>query len=504
MAKEMSKAERKAALKAAKAAAKAETKVNNTENKKEEANPQVDNKPKDAKVEDAKKAPTTAKETKVQAKKDAPKSPDKPKKKEEKIPTIIPEDATGKNSPEKKAVERAANLITGIPTAGIPIGSRESSVDGKAMLAFVMQQRYANNEELKKQYPELYADLNRSIDVVTLLALVDVRQDLFNRSERGELQLQIPADQVLPLQSTAEMLGIKLAPAKALPGNDGQMSINFSESEVPTELASSKHKVEIPELDPNKITNDEEMKTALNYLISKEKNVAENIVNTVEWYRVYRGLKETDADKKLALDEKTVTDWINEIFSIIQPTAILRGLGRAVYLYTSQTGSPCMAHSIIHTHMSKAGWSEEQVAEALRALIGENFRYKLKDDPEAKPEQDKAINAITGLLGNDYIDKLFADYTITTDGVEDSKKTELEAAREVARKVLGSIRTNYFDKQKETPTLDKMRMVVGQIINLYRDPADRLAEYCQGDLIAPKEDEYPKNEEKSEETEKKN
>ena len=84
------------------------------------------------------------------------------------------------------------------------------------------------------------------------------------------------------------------------------------------------------------------------------------------------------------------------------------------------------------------------------------------------------------------------------------QKTELEAAREVARKVLGSIRTNYFDKQKETPTLDKMRMVVGQIINLYRDPADRLAEYCQGDLIAPKEDEYPKNEEKSEGTEKKN
>ena len=198
----MTKAERKAALKAAKAAAKAEAKetkkVDNkkvddkpVENKKEDTKPQVDNKPKEAKVEEVKTAPANAKETKVQAKKDAPKSPDKPKKKEEKIPTIIPEDATGKNSPEKKAVERAANLITGIPTAGIPIGSRESSVDGKAMLAFVMQQRYANNEELKKQYPELYADINRSIDVVTLLALVDVRQDLFDRGERGELQLQL-------------------------------------------------------------------------------------------------------------------------------------------------------------------------------------------------------------------------------------------------------------------------------------------------------------------------
>ena len=509
--KEMSKAERKAALKAAKAAAKAEAKENNKntqqtaekvetkENKKEEKKPQVA-----AQTVTNKDQKGETKEQKEQKKEQKSGTQ---KQKKDKTPTIVPEEVTEdkpKVSSEEKALKRATSLVSGITGAGIPVGSTASSVDGKAMLAFVMQQRYANNEELKKQYPELYADINRSIDVVTLLALVDVRQDLFDRGERGELQLQIAADQVLPLQSMAEMLGIKLAPAKALPGNDGQMSINFSESEVPTELANSKPKVEIPELDPNKIANDEELKTALNYLISKEKNVAENIVNTVEWYRVYRGLKETDADKKLALDEKTVTDWINEIFSIIQPTAILRGLGRAVYLYTSQTGSPCMAHSIMHTHMSKAGWSEEQVAEALRALIGENFRYKLKDDPEAKPEEDKAINAITGLLGNDYIDKLFADYTITTDGVEDSKKTELEAAREVARKVLGSIRTNYFDKQKETPTLDKMRMVVGQIINLYRDPADRLAEYCQGDLIAPKEDEYPKKEEPSEGNEKKN
>lgn len=510
---DQSKAERRAALKAAKAAAKAEAKKKEAEaitpttskeeskkveNKKEETKPQVTNQ---EKKEEAPK-PTTASEKPAEQ---STQKPQKKTKKEEKIPTVIPEEATGERNGTKNALNRAATLVNGIGGAGIPIGSVESSVDGKAMLAYVMQQRYANNSELQKQYPELYADINRSIDVVTLLALVDLRQDLFNRGERGELQLQIAADQVLPLQSMADLLGIKLAPAKALPGaTDGQMTINFSESQIPEELKENKSKVDkTPELDPNKITTEEEIKEALDYLIKKDKNVAEAIVNTVEWYRVLRGLKEENAEKKLELDERSVTDWINEIFSIIQPTAILRGLGQAVYLYTSQTGSPCMAHAIMHNHMSKVGWSEEQIAEALRALIGENFRYKQKDNPKIEAKDDKALKAVTGMLGNEYITKLFNDFNIKTEGVEDNKKVELEAARENARKVLGTIRTNYFDKQKEAPTLDKMRMVVGQIINLYRDPADRLVEYCQSEVIAPTEEEYPKHKKEEPKAEKK-
>lgn len=487
--KEMTKAERKAALKAAKAAAKqeaknaAETKVDNkkaeepakTEKKEEAKKPQVDK-------------PATPKEEKKEAKTGT----QKPKK--EKIPTIIPEDVTheDKPNPEEKVVKRAASLVNGITGAGIPVGSSGSSVDGKAMLAFVMQQRYANNEELAKRYPEVYADINRTIDVVSLLALVDIRQDLFNRGERDELELKIDANQLMPLQSMAEMLGIKLAPAKALPGGDGkQLSIDFAKSEVPDELAEDAGKtIKAPELDPNKITTDEEIDAALTYLISKERNVATNIVNTVEWYRTLRGLKETNADKKLALDEMTVGDWMNEIFSRINPVSLLKGLGSSVYVYTSQTGSPCMAHSVLHNHLTKAGWSEEQVAETVRALINENFRLKQKDNKDLKPESDKAITALISNLGEEYIDKLFADWSLDLTGVEESKKNQLENDRKIARMVIGSIKTNFFGKD-ESPKPDELRLKVGQIINLYRDPASRLAAYCQSSITAPTEKEYP-------------
>lgn len=495
----MSKAERKAALKAAKAAAKAEAKENNKntqqtaekvetkENKKEEKKPQVA-----AQTVTDKEQKGETKEQKEQKKEQKSGTQ---KQKKDKTPTIIPEEVTEdkpKVSPEEKALKRATSLVSGITGAGIPVGSTASSVDGKAMLAFVMQQRYANNEELAKRYPEVYADINRTIDVVNLLALVDIRQDLFNRGERGELQLMIDANQLMPLQGMAEMLGIKLAPAKALPGGDGsQLSIDFNKSEVPTELTEDAGKtIKAPELDPNKITTDEEIDAALTYLISKERNVATNIVNTVEWYRTLRGLKETNADKKLALDEMTVGDWMNEIFSRINPVSLLKGLGSSVYVYTSQTGSPCMAHSVLHNHLTKAGWSEEQVAETVRALINENFRLKQKDNKDLKPESDKAITALISNLGEEYIDKLFADWSLDLTGVEESKKNQLENDRKIARMVIGSIKTNFFGKD-ESPKPDELRLKVGQIINLYRDPASRLAAYCQSSITAPTEKEYP-------------
>lgn len=489
--KEMTKAERKAALKAAKAAAKEEAK--NAANKKEG---KKEDKPSDDKGNKKEKdKPSQVEKPAAEAPKDNKEQGQTPKKKKDKIPTIVPEDVSHENkpSPEEKALRRATSLVGGITGAGIPVGSTASSVDGKAMLSFVMQQRYANNEELAKRYPEVYADINRTIDVVNLLALVDIRQDLFNRGERGELQLMIDANQLMPLQGMAEMLGIKLAPAKALPGSDdGQLAIDFNKSEIPEELAKDAGKTvtKVPELDPNKITTDEEINEALTFLINKERNVATNIVNTVEWYRTLRGLKETNADKKLALDEMTVGDWMNEIFSRINPVSLLKGLGSSVYLYTSQTGSPCMAHSVLRNHLIKAGWSEEQVAETVRALINENFRLRQKDNQEMKPETDKAIMAVISNLGEEYIDKLFTDWGLNLEGVEESKKNQLENDRKIARMVLGSVKTNFFSKD-ESPTPDELRLKVGQIINLYRDPASRLAAYCQSSITSPVEKEYP-------------
>lgn len=403
-------------------------------------------------------------------------------KKEPKVPTIIAEEVevkpVDKESVTKKMLKRAVGIAGSINA--IPIGSNSSSVDGKAMLAHVMWEKYGKNEELQKRYPELFNDLMQGIDVVVLLSMVDVRNDMMQRSERGELKLVVSPDQLIPLQSMANMLGIELAAANALPGSPEQLAINFQDSVIPEELARGLVKVAtIPELDPNKVTTDEEIKAALEHLIKNGGNIAENIVNTVEWYRTLKLTKETDTDKRLAIDDKTVAEWIAEIFSIVEATGIFNGLGRTLYMYSSQTGSPCMSHAILHKHIAKCGWSEDQIASTLKALIEGNFRYKLKDDNTLQADKDKALNAVIGTLGTEYVDSIM-----------NASKGEKGVEKDSALKIIGCLRTAYFAKEDKV-TDAQMRMLIGQIINYYRDPKDRLAEFQQSCVTAQQQGEYP-------------
>ena len=416
----------------------------------------------------------------------------KPKAKA-KVPTVIAEevDAT------------AIGKQLGIPIEGTT-KSNQSSTDAKAMLVNYGYQRFINNREFKEQYPEKYAQTAQAIDAVWLLAMVEVKNEFAERTDRGEFIVKVSPDQIIPLNEVAEVMGIKLAAPKAIegPNGDKQLAIDFSKAEIPDDIKEKQtanmggEAPEIPELNIEKISTKEQIKAALEYLIRKERNIAVNIVNTVEWYRNLRITKEENADKRLQLDDRGVFDWITEIFSIIEPSGLFNGLGKAVYLYTAQHKSPIVAHSLLRAHMKPMGWNDEQVMQAVKALIQENFRLKQKENPELKVTEDKALQAIISNFSNDYITKLLNDYHTIISSDEDSKKIiDLEEAKKNATKIIQNVRMNFFP-EKTTPTDDQLRMVIGQIINLYRDPMDRLAEYeVAKDITVSCE--YPTNKEES-------
>lgn len=443
--------------------------ANVTEIKKEEATPQVVNTPAEEKtVEAPKEAPKeVSKETPkvdnpveekavekpIEAPKDEKKSAKKASKEKEVL--LVPEEA--ENS---KDIKKVIN--------NIPIGSTGSSFDAKAMLAYTMNDRYKNNKELAERYPEFYQAMNRNIDVVVVLALVDLRNEIATRNSKGELKLTLEPDQVIQLQEAASLVGIELAPAKALPNKaDGQMELNFTESKIPEALKENKEEEKEVELDPKKITSEEEVNNALSYLLKHGKNIIENIINTVEWYRVFRCMKEENADKKLELDNRSVEEWLTEIFERIPTTAIFNGYGSAMYNFTYVSGNPLKAHSITHSYATKAGWSEEQIASLVKLLISGKYHLKVKDaQTPADPKENKAINAIVGSLGVEFVDKLFKDLN-----AEDS------STKDEAKKTIDCVRNHYFKKETNV-SLDELRLKVGQIINLYRDPMDRIAEYA--------------------------
>lgn len=412
--------------------------------------------------------------TKEAEKKDPPKQ--KPKK--DKTPTVIAEEVSA---------EEAINVLT--KSVGTSSTASGTSTDALAMLSYVGHQRFTNNEELKKNYPEYYSAINQSINAVWFLGMLGVQQEMAAMNAEGKLRLLVSPEQIMPIQEMAKMFGVELAPAKALPDlKDGQLAIDFTpggETKVPEELKDRVPLKEDPELDPKKVGKDpEKIKDALEFLIRKDRNIAISLVNTIEWYRILCIENAESADKKLELDNRSISDWMEEIFTIAPPKGILTGLGRSVYLYTKTQGSPVSAHCLLHGQL-KDLWSEEQIASALKVLLKENFRYNLESSKDTEKEEvknpvdDKAIQATIGSLGISYVDKLFADLDVDINP-DDKDKHEKELRKKEARKIISLVRANYYPGKIE-PTREHYRFAVGKIINWYRSPMDRLAEF-EGDI----------------------
>lgn len=368
----------------------------------------------------------------------------------------------------------------------VPIGSHASSFDAKANLAFVMNDRYAHNKELAERYPEFYEAMSHNIDVVTVLALVDLQNELRSKNERGEIKLTIDPSQVIQLNEAANLLGITLESPKTLPGaTDGQLSLNFSPEQVPEELHEDKESTDSKvNLDPTKVTSDEELNASLAYILKKRSNVVENIIDMVEFYRTYCLTKEENADKKLEIDNKTSGELIDEIFKRIKTTPIFNGFGGAMYNSTYTSGSPVRAHCCTFINASKKGWSEQQTADLVKAFITGKYKLKVQaKETSDNPNDNKAVSAIIGTLGTEYIDKIFSDLS--------SEDKQLSAE---AKCIVGIVKNTFFKGMN--PSVDDVRIKIGQIINLYRDPLDRIAEaaFCQKQT----------DEESNQKTEKKN
>lgn len=403
------------------------------------------------------------------------------KKKEQKIPTFIPE-------PVEEV--KLGNKI-GVPVSESGLSDiKRSSTDAKARLVEYGYHRFVNNQEFKDKCPEAWRNTTQVCDVVWLLAMVDIRNEISQLNTNGQLVAKIPEDQLMPLTEVADMLGIQLATPKALTGPDGekQLTIDFMKSEVPEELTEKKPaKPEIPELDIEKVGSDHEMICdALSYLLRKNQNIAISLIETIDWYRKLCINNADDANLKISIDNRTVDEWMNEIFHLVPVTSLLKGLGRSVYLYTKTEESPVSAHCLLHGQLKDT--PEEDIVRILRVLIQENFRYNLEDKLDANgnviktnkienPVDDKAIQATIGSLGVEYIDKLMSNLTASVpEGATDEQLAEIGENRKKARKIISLVRANYYPGKVE-PTNDQLRFAVGKIINLYRSPMDKLAEF---------------------------
>lgn len=371
---------------------------------------------------------------------------------------------TGKNKSEKEKVLKAM------------------SPDSKVALANLMQKRYIDNPDAAIKYSQKFIDeMDNLIDATAMMAILDLREEAISKGI--DVNLTLNGKKAFEVVEACKLLGINIPKPKALP--DGQQMLQFKDAEVDPNIqaavdnekkARKRIEDQVPELDPSRITSDEELKAALEYKMRSGSNVLKNLIDAIEWLRGFRNFKATTAEEKLKLEDRTIGVWINEILSLIKPTLLFTGLGRAVYVNASQDGTPITAHCTVRKNATEEDGrcilNEKQIAEVVVTLLKANAQFTLAKEPEKMKgktlSDDKALQ------------NLFS-------GNEQLIERILKREEPVDKKIYSMVLKQYYPNP-EGDMSEKMHTKLGQLMNLYLPEAEKM-EYPE----ITDEQEYPES-----------
>ena len=411
----------------------------------------------------------------------------------EKVDTTADKTKKGKKDTAKTEIVIPETVSSIAKTLSKDLNKSKISTDSKVQLATLMQRRYIDNDTAKTTYGETFInEMDGAIDALTVMALLEIRDEAVERGADMNIVLK-NGNTLLQLDKACEMFGITLPKVKALPGSDGQQSLNFKDAEVAPEIekivkderTAKRDYIEnaIPELDPSKMTDEHQLTEAIQYKMRSKQNIIASLIDTIEWLRAYRNFKATTAEQKLAFEDYSVGDWVKEILSITKPTLLMCGIGRAVYLNTIQDKTPLGAHCIIHKHVmdknGKAIFNDEQIASLLIALLKANASFAISSDPEKyKGKTISDDNALRTVMSGSpsLVDSIM------------SQKEPLD------KKLYSMVRKNYYGEAEPTAELtDKVRNKIGSLLNLYLPIMERMTEFTNDNVEIT---EYPVNNEK--------
>ena len=315
----------------------------------------------------------------------------------------------------------------------------------------------------------------------------------------------------------------KMLPAPAADGTLQIPSEAIKPSKEAKEQLKKEHEIleKKPNVDPTKITNDTELKDAINFIMADAKNGWEKIKNAIQFYRSYLGVQANKSDKKeeelAALKKKSNLELFDEIKKVIHDCPIvLSGMGRSMGTFTGSTKSPIVAFCMLKSSATnrKTGeceLSDNEAADYTRAIVTwvnelsiENYKARIAEheknlavlnkdkkknaegikDVEGKIEScknsiahcEEIINLLTD-ASTDTVDSLLTDYT-------DAKSDNNRAARLIFQKV---VETYYgdvdFEKNDLATVKHNVQQRAGIIVNLFRDPTTPNPTYNEANLI---------------------
>ena len=249
------------------------------------------------------------------------------------------------------------------------------------------------------------------IDGITAIGFVTV---LVNEivSAKTPFAIKMSSAQLGAITEVAPMLGIqidaKLLPA---PSEDGTVQVPSNAVTVSkeTEKKVKKEKAivdEKPTTDPSKITNDEQLKKSLVFILgdtSASTRPYDRMIRATEFFRSVRSLEasklaDTDESKtKLAeIKTKSVSDLLEDMRLLIGECPFSTvGLAHYVYNQAVETKSPISPFIILYrssrNKTTNAGLEDSTVAAIVKVLVNWNVDERLKEYETAYKRKEKTV-----------------------------------------------------------------------------------------------------------------
>lgn len=405
-----------------------------------------------------------------------PQTQAKPEVKEEKV--ITPEVVTPDEAKAKTAAKEAKD--TGL--IKVSVGKQSASKlspDSKVQLAALMQERYIRNPDttVEKYGKEFFIEIDEAIDVMVVLALTDARQECL---ESGiPLLAKGSGKQLLALNAACEIFGIQLPKDQlkiAQKNPEQEVEVNLSDATVnektealiKSDIETRKEYVDkLPNMDPTKVKDEEDLKKTLNYILTKQGHqMARNILDAIEFMRKYRHHLATTADEKLALEDRTIGEWLEEVLSFAKPSLLTSGLISSVCGALSKYGNPIMSHVMLSRQLkgqeAVCPLNDEQIGDMVRTFVKvyhANSLPSLDKDGKEIPKDD--------LVNTRFVKALINGTEKVLDDVIACETEEAKATFFSARSYYYAITRDNASKFANNNWKEIMRPKLGQILNIY-------------------------------------
>lgn len=366
---------------------------------------------------------------------------------------------------------------------------------------------------VEERDPDLQFPKETAIKVNKIVA-VGILCTLADHSTNGEDSFATVLNtQAYPsLASAAEDLGFKIPDIKALPAGtkEGTVMLPASEVKVPEETKEQlkkEHEIrngEAPELDPTKISSEEDVKKALEYIFtsSNGKRLPDLLMSATDFMKKFREheaeLAENTEEAKAKFANYNAGNWLDEVFGYFKPTVFFNGIGRGMAsvadvekgpihafvvfrdaIKDKKTGNPVLDdQETAYCVKSIMKWICNANIESNKKAIENLDKEKNKTEIEKCEAQIQKYNNILSYITSP--DSSSVDTMLDNIGSKFDEGGQLTPECQKANQMFNRICKTYYGKQLSNTDYKNLNENIKQygyhIINLFRAPGEQLVD----------------------------